>query len=73
MVYKGTLNKRDGEVQVYLFDHALLFAKYVKTKNIEQYKVIRRVSFPPSYFMMAIDNRFTAYPTGIAFGHGPAR
>jgi hypothetical protein len=45
MVYKSTLNKRDGELQVYLFDHALLFAKQVKTKQHEQYKVYRRVSF----------------------------
>lgn len=43
MVYKGSLNKRDGEIQVYLFDHALLFTKLVKTKQHEQYKVYRRV------------------------------
>ncbi|KDR80624.1 hypothetical protein GALMADRAFT_60620 [Galerina marginata CBS 339.88] len=42
MVYKGPLNKRDGEIQVYLFDHALLFTKLVKTKQHEQYKVYRR-------------------------------
>ncbi|KAF8967665.1 CNH domain-containing protein [Flammula alnicola] len=42
MVYKGSLNKRDGEIQVYLFDHALLFTKLVKTKQHEQYKVYRR-------------------------------
>ena len=42
MIYKGSLNKRDGDIQVHLFDHALLFTKYVK-KGIEQYKVYRRV------------------------------
>ncbi|KAJ7735632.1 RhoGEF Rgf2 [Mycena maculata] len=42
LVYKGVLNKRDGELQVYLFDHALLFAKQVKTKTHEQYRVYRR-------------------------------
>ncbi|KAJ7149739.1 RhoGEF Rgf2 [Mycena crocata] len=42
LVYKGILNKRDGEVQVYLFDHALLFAKQAKTKTHEQYRVYRR-------------------------------
>ncbi|KAK0488995.1 hypothetical protein IW261DRAFT_1557493 [Armillaria novae-zelandiae] len=42
MVYKGPLNKRDGEIQVYLFDHALLFTKSVKTKQHEQVKVYRR-------------------------------
>ncbi|KAH9479544.1 Rho1 guanine nucleotide exchange factor 1 [Psilocybe cubensis] len=42
MVYKGGLNKRDGEIQVYLFDHALLFTKQIKTKQHEQYKVYRR-------------------------------
>ncbi|KAF8159549.1 CNH domain-containing protein [Crassisporium funariophilum] len=42
MVYKGVLNKRDGEIQVYLFDHALLFTKLVKTKQHEQFKVYRR-------------------------------
>lgn len=44
LIYKNPLNKRDGEIQVYLFDHALLFAKAVKTKQHEQYKVYRRVS-----------------------------
>ena len=44
LVYKGELNKRDGEIQVHLFDHALLFTKIVKTKHAEQYKVYRRVS-----------------------------
>ncbi|KAF9499652.1 CNH-domain-containing protein [Pleurotus eryngii] len=42
LMYKNPLNKRDGEIQVYLFDHALLFAKAVKTKQHEQYKVYRR-------------------------------
>ncbi|KAJ7180957.1 CNH-domain-containing protein [Mycena filopes] len=42
LVYKGALNKRDGELQVYLFDHALLFAKPLKTKTHEQYRVYRR-------------------------------
>ncbi|KAJ3507393.1 hypothetical protein NLJ89_g6330 [Agrocybe chaxingu] len=42
LVYKGALNKRDGEIQVYLFDHAILFTKLVKTKQHEQYKVYRR-------------------------------
>ncbi|KAG7094009.1 hypothetical protein E1B28_007637 [Marasmius oreades] len=42
MIYKGPLNKRDGEVHVYLFDHALLFTKQVKTKQHEQFKVYRR-------------------------------
>jgi hypothetical protein len=43
MVYKGALNKRDGELNVYLFDHAMLFTKTVKTKQHEQLKVYRRV------------------------------
>ncbi|KAF8817443.1 CNH-domain-containing protein [Phlegmacium glaucopus] len=42
LIYKGGMNKRDGEIQVHLFDHALLFTKLVKTKHIEQYKVYRR-------------------------------
>ncbi|KAJ6581904.1 RhoGEF Rgf2 [Mycena capillaripes] len=42
LVYKGVLNKRDGELQVYLFDHALLFAKPLKTKTHEQFRVYRR-------------------------------
>ncbi|KAF9054498.1 RhoGEF Rgf2 [Panaeolus papilionaceus] len=42
MVYKGALNKRDGEIHVYLFDHALLFTKLSKTKQHEHYKVYRR-------------------------------
>jgi hypothetical protein len=43
MVYKGALSKRDGEIHVHLFDHAILFTKLVKTKQHEQYKVYRRV------------------------------
>jgi hypothetical protein len=43
MIYKGTLNKRDGEIHVYLFDHAILFTKLAKNKQHEQYKVYRRV------------------------------
>ncbi|KAF6761498.1 CNH-domain-containing protein [Ephemerocybe angulata] len=42
MIHKGPLNKRDGEIQVYLFDHAVLFTKLVKGKHHEQYKVYRR-------------------------------
>jgi RHO1 GDP-GTP exchange protein 1/2 len=45
LIYKGGMNKRDGEIQVHLFDHALLFTKLVKTKHVEQFKVYRRVSF----------------------------
>lgn len=46
LVYKGSLNRRGGagdkeELQVFLFDHALLMVKQ-KTKG-EQYKVFRRV------------------------------
>ncbi|KAJ7039681.1 Pleckstrin homology domain-containing protein, partial [Mycena alexandri] len=36
------LNKRDGELQVYLFEHALLFAKPLKTKTHDQFRVYRR-------------------------------
>ena len=39
LVYKAEMNKRNGEIQVHLFDHALLFTKFVKTKHVEQYKV----------------------------------
>ncbi|KAF8659898.1 hypothetical protein AX16_001782 [Volvariella volvacea WC 439] len=42
IIHKGTLNKRDGEVQVHLFDHAILFTKVVRAKQQEQYKVYRR-------------------------------
>jgi hypothetical protein len=49
IIYKGPLMKRGGtqsesaELQVFLFDHAILM---VKQKNkIEQYKVYRKVSY----------------------------
>jgi hypothetical protein len=47
MIYKGSLNRRGGagdkeDLQVFLFDHALLMVKQ-KTKA-DQYKVFRRVS-----------------------------
>ncbi|KIY71876.1 CNH-domain-containing protein [Cylindrobasidium torrendii FP15055 ss-10] len=41
LVYKGPLNKRDGEITVYLFDHALLFTKTVKIKQHDQLRVYR--------------------------------
>lgn len=47
LIYKGALNKRggaqgdSGDLQMYLFDHALLMVKQ-KSKH-EQYKVYRRV------------------------------
>ena len=43
LVYKGELNKRDGEIQVHLFDHALLFTKIVKTKQIGRASCRERV------------------------------
>lgn len=42
MVHKGALSKRDGELQVFLLDHAMLFTKVAKGKQQEQYKVYRR-------------------------------
>lgn len=43
IIYKGPLSKRDGDLQVYLFDHALLFTKpVVKPKQHEAFKVYRR-------------------------------
>jgi len=35
LIYKGEMNKRDGEIQVHLLYHALLFTKFVKTKHVE--------------------------------------
>lgn len=61
MIYKGALNKRDGEIQVYLFDHAILFTKQVKTKQHDQYKVYRRVSLsraPRSIFSHTITSLY---------------
>ncbi|KAG6821216.1 hypothetical protein H0H93_004038 [Arthromyces matolae] len=42
LIGKDTFSKRDGDIQVYMFDHALLFTKPVKTKQHEQFKVYRR-------------------------------
>lgn len=55
LVYKGALKKRggaqgdSGELQLFLFDHAILMVKQ-KTKH-EQYKVYRRVSAISSYLI----------------------
>lgn len=52
LIYKGALSKRggsqgdSGEIQLFLFDHALLMVK--PKSKVEQYKVYRRVRF--SYF-----------------------
>ncbi|KAG6851542.1 hypothetical protein C0991_008268, partial [Blastosporella zonata] len=42
LIGKDTFSKRDGDIQVYMFDHAILFTKPMKTKQHEQYKVYRR-------------------------------
>ncbi|KAG6902575.1 hypothetical protein C0995_014582 [Termitomyces sp. Mi166 len=42
LIGKDTFNKRDGDIQVYMFDHAILFTKPMKTKLHEQFKVYRR-------------------------------
>lgn len=43
IIFKGALSKRDGDLQVYLFDHALLFTKpAMKPKQHEVFKVYRR-------------------------------
>ncbi|EKM81681.1 hypothetical protein AGABI1DRAFT_36135 [Agaricus bisporus var. burnettii JB137-S8] len=42
MITKGTLVKRDGEILVHLFDHAILFTKSVKNKQLEHLRVYRR-------------------------------
>jgi hypothetical protein len=59
LIYKGALKKRggnqgdSGDLQVFLFDHALLMVKQ-KTKH-EQYKVYRRVCIK-SLFPDAVNN-----------------
>jgi hypothetical protein len=61
LVYKGILKKRgnsqsdSGDLQVFLFDHALLFVKQ-KTKN-EQYKVYRRVCRDQVWSLLSSDSR----------------
>ena len=42
-MHKGAFSKRDGELQVYLFDHAILFTKPSKNRQHEQYRVYRKV------------------------------
>ncbi|KAG5351137.1 hypothetical protein C0989_007763 [Termitomyces sp. Mn162] len=42
LIGKDTFNKRDGDIQVYMFDHAILFTKPMKSKQHEQFKVYRR-------------------------------
>lgn len=44
LIYKASLSKRDGELLVFLFDHAILFVKSVKSKGHETLKAYRRVS-----------------------------
>ena len=49
LVFKGNLKRRggqgdNGDLQVFLFDHALLMVKQKDKHKHEQYKVYRRVS-----------------------------
>lgn len=60
LIYKGALNKRGGtqvdtgDLQVFLFDHALVMTK--PKNKADQYKVYRRVStfrWPCNFFFTA--------------------
>ena len=50
LIYKGNLKRRGGtqgdtgDLQVFLFDHALLMVKQKDKQKHEQHKVYRRVS-----------------------------
>jgi len=45
LIYKAGLQKRDGEVLAFLFDHAILFTKSMHKKHhLESLRVYRRVS-----------------------------
>ena len=76
LIYKGALNRRggsqgdSGELQTFLFDHALLMVKQ-KSKG-EQYKVYRRVRprCPPLFFPPPRPPRLTVPPPRAA---DPAR
>ncbi len=65
MVYKGPLNKRDGEINVYLFDHALLFTKMTKNKQHEALRVYRPVRFA-QLLCVSFAQRFLAYSSGTS-------
>ncbi|KAJ2932613.1 hypothetical protein H1R20_g4473, partial [Candolleomyces eurysporus] len=74
MVYKGVLNKRDGEIHVYLFDHAILFTKNVKTKLHDQFKVYRRpIPLELLYISASDDGTAGARPAGGRGGRALAR
>ena len=83
LIYKGALNRRggsqgdSGELQTFLFDHALLMVKQ-KSKG-EQYKVYRRVRprrpFPPprsprlTFALLCVALRRAADPARAAVHH----
>lgn len=48
LIFKGSLKKRGGggessDLQVFLFDHALLMVKVKTVNKVEQYKIHRKV------------------------------
>lgn len=52
LIYKGNLKRRggqgdSGDLQLFLFDHALLMVKLKDKAKHEQHKVYRRVSLFP--------------------------
>lgn len=52
LIFKGSLKKSDGggDIQCFLFDHALLLVRIKIVNKREQYKVYRKVDIaPPSY------------------------
>ncbi|KAJ3506927.1 hypothetical protein NMY22_g17094 [Coprinellus aureogranulatus] len=70
LVHKGSLNKRDGELQVYLFDHAIVFTKSVKGKHHEQFKVYRRPIPLELLYISAPDDGSSSGTIGRSRGKG---
>jgi hypothetical protein len=71
LIFKGSLKKSDGggDIQCFLFDHALLLVRIKIVNKREQYKVYRKVTSPQKVLSLLWANLLAAYTSGTLGNH----
>jgi len=71
LIFKGSLKKSDGggDIQCFLFDHALLLVRIKIVNKREQYKVYRKVTSPQKVLSLLWANLLAAYTSRTLGNH----